>query len=396
MEGVVRGRARAPGRAAEDVASALASLDGNDGREPILIGYHPVSRLNPFQALLYGHAWQRGIGAIPLIDSSELEELDGARANGLTTVFHLHWTNGILHGAHDASDVAHRRTAFLGLVDRFLDAGGRLVWTVHNVMPHDAARPDDEAALQQAIVDRASVVHVLSSRTVSAVEPWFRIPPEKVLWVPHPNYIGAYPDQVTREAARWELGLGNQERVALFLGTLRPYKGIEVLVDAVDALDRATPRSWRLLIAGAPIGSSAVDPLIDRGVLDPAVALHLRRIPVEDVALFLRAADVAVLPYVESLNSGVLMLALSFGLPVVVPEGAFTELIDSSFARTFAPGDAADLAAVLQASDELRTSLAHDAALARARAFDPGEMSIRFAEGLRARLLPDPASPAAG
>lgn len=389
MEGDVRGRVRAAGRAAEDAARAVAAIDSSDAREPILVGYHPVSRMNPYQTLLYGHGWQRGVAAIPLIDRSELDELDGACANGVATVFHLHWTNGVLHGARDATDVAQRRAAFLGLVDRFLDRGGRLVWTVHNVLPHDAARPDDEAALQQAVVDRATVVHGLSSDTIAAVEPWFRIPPEKLLWVPHPNYIGAYPGHVTREAARWELGLGDQERVALFLGTIRPYKGLEILVDAIDALNRASPRRWRLVIAGALVAGAAVDALIDRCVLDPAVALHLGRVPVEDVALFLRAADVLVLPYAESLNSGVLMLALSFGLPVVVPGGAFRDVIETSFAQTFTPGDAADLATVLDASDHIRSPAAHEAALARARAYDPAELSIRFADGLRSRVLPD-------
>ncbi len=109
--------------------------------------------------------------------------------------------------------------------------------------------------------------------------------------------------------------------------------------------------------------------------------------PIEDVQLFLRAADVAILPYVQSLNSGVLLLALSFGVPVVVPSRTgFDELVDPTFARTFEPGDPAALAAAIRESEALDPRAARAAALSSARRFDPDQLSVQFADGLRDRL----------
>ena len=57
MNGEVRGRGREPGQAAEDAAAAIRQLEALGFDEPILLAYHPTSRLNPYQALLYSGSW---------------------------------------------------------------------------------------------------------------------------------------------------------------------------------------------------------------------------------------------------------------------------------------------------------------------------------------------------
>jgi glycosyltransferase involved in cell wall biosynthesis len=103
--------------------------------------------------------------------------------------------------------------------------------------------------------------------------------------------------------------------------------------------------------------------------------------------IFLRAADFVVLPYLQSLNSGVLMLALTFGLPVVAPEaGGIGETVNPAIARTFAPDDDDGLLQAMIAADELRTPGAHAAALAVAAERDPATVSRLFATELAARI----------
>jgi len=119
----------------------------------------------------------------------------------------------------------------------------------------------------------------------------------------------------------------------------------------------------------------------------PTVLLHARQIPSDEIQLFLRAADVAVLPYTRSLNSGAQLLALTFGLPVIVPAGGgLEEVVDTRFARTFEPGDTDDLARALLAADELLGADARAAALEEAERRSPAVLSARFAHGLRERL----------
>ncbi|MDQ2965949.1 MAG: glycosyltransferase family 4 protein, partial [Chloroflexota bacterium] len=121
--------------------------------------------------------------------------------------------------------------------------------------------------------------------------------------------------------------------------------------------------------------------------LHPFVSLHARKIPGDEMQVFLRAADIAVLPYLRSLNSGVLMLALSFGIPVVAPAvGGIAEVVTPEIGRTFVPGDRESFVAALIAADELRTPEAREAALRAARRYDPARLSAEFSRGVVERL----------
>ena len=388
MNDDLRGRSREPDAAAKDAAAALRQLAGLGFDEPILLAYHPIARMNPYQALLYSRTWKHGIATVPLYHLDDLDDLVAvASAAGARIVLHLHWTNRILEESTTEGSAKAVLAKFVARLDRFLAAGGRLAWTVHNTLPHDARLPVVEAALQQAIVDRATIVHVLSANTPSAVAEWFTIPEDRVLHVPHPNYIGAYIDVISPEAARWELGIPPDDTVYALLGAIKPYKGLDQLIDAFDAVLQRDPGRRRLLVAGGPDSDPGTEAFLRRCVLHPFIALHARKIPGDEMQVFLRAADIAVLPYVRSLNSGVLMLALSFGIPVVAPAvGAMAEVVTPEIGRTFVPGDRDSLVAALIAADELRTPRAREAALRAARTYDPARLSDEFSRGVADRL----------
>ena len=384
----MEGRARIPGQEHGDFTNeavrGLRALAGYPG-EPILLGYHPIARVNPYQDLLYHRAWEHGIAPVWIIRPERLPELTELVRRGITGVLHLHWLNLVLGEAGTPTEARKEADRFLRALDGFKALGGRLVWTVHNVLPHGSRFDDEEARLQAGVVERCDVVHVMTPRTAEHVAPVFRIPAEKTLLVEHPSYLGAYEDFTSRAQARHDLGLMPDEQVTLVLGAIRPYKGLDTLLDAWERLGASRPR--RLVIAGNPSEEPGVAAVIERAALDPSMLVHARPIPPTEIQTFLRAADVMALPYVRSLNSGAQMLALTFGLPVIVPSGGgLDEIADERFARTFAPGDTDALAHVLNDVDALATPVAREAALAEARRRAPAIISERFARELRARL----------
>jgi beta-1,4-mannosyltransferase len=387
MDGQLRGPGQAPGDFTDEAIAALRALEAT-GLEPILLGYHPVARLNPYHSLLYQKSWQSGIGTVPILRDETFPELTELARLGFSTVLHLHWLNLVLALSRSEKEARKDRLAFLNRLDRLCDAGGRIAWTVHNILPHAARFEDEEARLSADIVERADVVHTMAAGTPEIVAPWFTIPPEKVLQVPHPSYLRAYEDRIGREQARHELGLWPGEIVHVVLGAIRPYKGLVELLDAWDAIS-GDGTARRLVIAGGPTDEPGVAELLERAAIHPSVLVHAGPVSPADVQLYLRAADVAVLPYVRALNSGALMLAVSFGLPVVVPSGGgLAEVVDERFARTFAIDDPAGLIAALREAEALDPEVARAAALEVAQRNDPAVLSARFAEGLRARLRP--------
>jgi glycosyltransferase involved in cell wall biosynthesis len=265
-------------------------------------------------------------------------------------------------------------------------AGGRLAWTVHNILPHATRFEAEEARLRAGVAARADVIHVMAADTAALVAPHFELPAAKVLHVPHPGYQGAYADNLGRGQARFELGILPDELVYLALGAIQPYKGIDDLLDAWDGLPLdGVPR--RLVIAGGPTREPGVEALLERAYLHPSVLLHGKRIEGDRMQLFLRAADVAVLPYRRSLNSGAQLLAFTFGLPVIVPAGGgLAASVDGTNGITYEQGSREALVEALVAAARLATPDARDAALATARAVEPSTVSQGFVEGLRSRL----------
>jgi glycosyltransferase involved in cell wall biosynthesis len=372
-----------PGTFTVEAVTAFRAVAGAD--EPVLLAAHPSYHTNPYQSLLYSAAWEHGIAPVRMPRTSQLEELGTLQDSGIPTVLHLHWLHPIQRDATSASDARSLGASFVADVDRYLGRGGRLAWTVHNILPHETRYEDAEIALTAAIASRAHVIHVLTAGTRDLVAPYYDLPAERILHVPHPSYRGAYADHVSRHDARHELGLHADEFVVLALGAIRPYKGLDELLDAWQDVPRDRPR--RLVIAGTPADLPEVDALVERAAVDPRVLIDARPIPAEEIQHFMRAADVAVLPYRRALNSGALMLALTFGLPVIVPDGGgLAEMVDTAFARTFAAGDRASLAAALARAPGLATYEARRLAAEAAARHDPAELSRRFAEGLRGRL----------
>lgn len=392
----LRGRTAGREPLLDDALHAIQYLEAQGSERPVLMAYHPVARLNPYSALLYARLWDHGIAPVSLARFSDLGALLPVLSAGTRVILHLQWTSDVLRQAGSEAEAKDLTGQFIAGLDEFIAAGGRLTWTVHNVLPHDCRFPEAEAALQQAVADRARLIHILSRGTLDAVAGWFTIEPEKTVHVPHPHYLGSYPDVVPRDQARYDLGLLPDEIVYTLVGALQPYKGMERLLDAFDAVRAHGGRPRRLLVAGKAAEDPRTRQLLDRCLLHPHVVLRPVAIPDGEMQYYLRAADIAVLPYDRGLNSGVLLLALSFGLPVVAPENLVTgEITTPGAVRTFRPDDPGGLTKALAAADDLLTPEAREEALRIARRYDPGEIAEQFASALDDRVAADwPAAPA--
>jgi glycosyltransferase involved in cell wall biosynthesis len=368
----------------QEAAAAMRALAGSEQR-PFILAASPAFTTNPYQRLLYRECRAAGIAPVRVVRDEQLDEVLELQRAGLPTLLHLHWLHLVLKGAETRKDARRRADAFLARLDRQRAAGSPLAWTVHNILPHEARFEAEEARLCQEVANRCDVVHILAERTPELVAPQFTLPEDRLLVVPHMSYDGAYEDHVSGLDARHELGLMPDELVFLALGAIRPYKGLPELLDAWASLAPDEPR--RLVIAGAPTDEPGVAELLERAALLPGVLLDARKIPAPEMQVFLRAADVAVLPYHRPLNSGALMLALTFGLPAIVPAGSgLADAVDERFGRTFEAAGSPSLADVLGSAAELATQAAREAARAAAADLSPATVSRQFATGLRARL----------
>ncbi len=143
----------------------------------------------------------------------------------------------------------------------------------------------------------------------------------------------------------------------LFFGLIRPYKGLEDLIRAFEALPEDENAHYRLTIVGetwegwnTPADLIATSPYRDR------ITFVNRYVSDAEVAEFFGKADAVVLPYHRASTSGILHIAMSHGLPVVVTYvGGLAEAVaDYEGALVVPPGDPAALQNALLQVAKLR------------------------------------------
>lgn len=182
-----------------------------------------------------------------------------------------------------------------------------------------------------------------------------------------PPELGELP---MREKARCVLDLPADRRVALFLGLIRPYKGVDLLLEAVARQPEES--DWLLLVAGEPWGNlgSALHQRVRQLGLEERVRLQLGWVPEGEVPTLLAATDMVVLPYRSGSQSAVAPLALAAGLPVLSTRvGGLSEVIeDGKNGLLVAPGSVEELAAAFAGlTTEKLVELAAGARASRSR-----------------------------
>jgi glycosyltransferase involved in cell wall biosynthesis len=238
------------------------------------------------------------------------------------------------------ADVVHWQWLTVQPVDAYLLPPKRpRVLTAHDVLPREP-RPGQVGATRR-LLEKMDAVVVHSQHGAMRLHEELRLDEERIHVIPHGafDYLTHLPDEkpLPPELAAVE------GPVVLFFGLLRPYKGVELLIEAFQNVDGA-----ELWVVGMP--RMPLEPLRE---LASQIRGRVRFVPrfVDDseIPAFFRRADVVALPYREIDQSGVLYTALAFGKPMVVSSvGGFAEVAAEGAARAVPPNAPVELAAAIQ------------------------------------------------
>ena len=239
-----------------------------------------------------------------------------------------------------AADVVHFQWLPVQHVDGHLLPGPRtapgarrpLVLTAHDVLPREP-RPGQLAA-QRRLYDRFDAVVVHSEHGRARLTHELGLGEDRVHVIPHGVF--AHLADVPPQPPPFE----TEKPVVLCFGLMRPYKGIDVLLEAWRAIDDA-----ELWIAGMP----RMDISSLRAGAPPNVRFVPRFITDSELPAYFQRADLVVLPYREIDQSGVLFTALAFGKPLLLSDvGGFPEVAGTGAARIVPAGDPVALREALQ------------------------------------------------
>jgi len=261
-------------------------------------------------------------------------------------------------------DVIHYQWLTLpGLDRRLLPPIRPRVMTAHYILPPDASPRAARSAAKVFGAMDAVVAH--SEHGAARLRDEVGLPAERVRVIPHGafDYLTRLPEE---KPLPQELQ-GAEGPVVLSFGLLRPYKGLENLLEAFGEVGSDA----ELWIVGNP--RMAVEPLHEMAALTGAKVRFVTRFVEEaEIPAIFRRADVVALPYLDAEHSGVLYTGLAFGKPLVVSAvGGFPAVAETAAARLVPPGDTAALARALRELIDDPAAREELAAAARAAAAGP-------------------------
>ena len=258
-------------------------------------------------------------------------------------VFHILWNN---------------RFEFLdrtALMSYYRLLGKNVVITAHNV---NARRRDgNDSALNRLTLKfqyrLANHIFVHTEQMKRELREDFGVPEKRITTIAF-GINNAIPNTRLKSAeAKQRLGLRETERAILFFGRIKPYKGLEYLIDAFRELLK-TRKDYRLIIAGTAdpddyYWASLSNRIREYRENGSAIVIP-KFVPDDELEVYFKAADVLVLPYREIYQSGILFLGLSFGLPALAADvGSFNqEIVEGQNGFLFRSEDPCALAGAIE------------------------------------------------
>lgn len=213
----------------------------------------------------------------------------------------------------------------LGTIARKLRKRGiRIIAITDNVLPHEQ-RPGD-AFLTRYFVRSCDGFIAMSRAVLKDLDRFTDNPHREFL--PHPVY-NIFGNAIPKQEARRLLGIPAQQRLILFFGFIRKYKGLDLLLEAmgdpgVDAL------GVNLLVAGEFYDPEApYISIVQRNGASSRCRFDRAFIPKEKVREYFCAADLIVQPYRHATQSGITQIAFHFGRPMLVTRvGGLAEIVE--------------------------------------------------------------------
>jgi len=275
---------------------------------------------NPYQELLANSLSKFGVkvnfGNIFPIFSM----LRNAKKYWKPDILHIHWQHPFLLSSNKWKTIL-KSTSFICKLILLKLLGIKIVWTVHNIVNHERRFSSIELFFSKILARLCDklIVHCPSAK--EEVMKVYGIGNSSIAVIPHGKYN--YENRMSREQARKMLQLDSSDFVFLYFGQIRPYKGVYELIDAFKMLGNAKAQ---LLIVGNPYDKDIV---IKNRSENKNIKTILKFVPNEEIQIYMNAADIVVIPYKEILTSGAVILAMSFGKPVIAPKmGCISDILN--------------------------------------------------------------------
>ncbi|MGA2368418.1 MAG: glycosyltransferase family 4 protein [Dehalococcoidia bacterium] len=233
----------------------------------------------------------------------------------------------------------------------------RIVWTIHNAVSHESNYPGLELFFNNLICLFCDEYIVQSQSIKNEISLKYRtiINKSKIKVIPRGNYIDLYQNTIAKIEARRYLNLGLKDIVFISFGKIRPYKGIDQLIDAWELFQAEMNRDdIKLIIVGHPHNDHVEKEILRKCTHSKNVIPILRYINDEEIQIYMNAADICLFTFTAILGSASVVAAMSYKKAVIAPNmGGIPDLIDENGGLIYRANDRNDLLQALKKSIRL-------------------------------------------
>ena len=277
------------------------------------LGFFPdISSANSYQNMLYSES-RKANWIVKAIETPFNVPPD-------VDAVHIHWQNAIWGLSHlERSELMNSDfTSLFAFKNHVSRKKRHMIWTVHNLVPHDSTELDSEIALMRKMNEESDVIHFLTHESVAEIKKFIPVDERKIIVEPPCSYLGFLPNKLNSEAMRQRYGIAKESLIIGFVGQIRPYKNVQLLIDAFLELYEEF-HNLVLIVAGLN-----QDPIVDSSMRELSQQFdyihYIDRFltPIEFAELS-SLIQIACYPYTSILNSGSLFSSLSFGHHIVLP-----------------------------------------------------------------------------
>lgn len=190
----------------------------------------------------------------------------------------------------------------------------KLVWTPHNLIPHDSKYIKIHRFCRRFFGRNMQWIRLFSEMSLPAAMEELKCNNSKFKVIPEGSYVGYYTNTVSRSEARKFLNISEDKTILLYMGFIKPYKGIDNLL---ECFKKSFKENAILIIAGKVMNSDYFETI--KKLINENIIIIDHFLENDELQYYFNAADVVTLPFKKIENSGSVILAMSFKKAVIAP-----------------------------------------------------------------------------
>ena len=280
-----------------------------------IIQFTPDNPKNPYFTMVGDELIKRGMDFKYIDKFQKIKQIIEKKP----TLIHFHQLSPYYH-ANNQEETLLKANQLLDNIRDLKDSGGKIVYTMHNPLPHNRTFTDIDKMINKEMYSLSNHIIVLgpSAKEIIIKNQNIDTPISVVKHISFNEFYGKKPD---KNQVRREIGLPTNAIIFGNIGSIKPYKGLEFIIKSFIKFSEAQNhnKELHLLIAGYTSDNEYITSL-KKDCSNKNITIINRDLNNKDLIKFISTLDYSVFAFKDIWASGSVILSLSYKIPVIVPD----------------------------------------------------------------------------